>query len=119
MVHLDVFSTAHHPVRPQRRFKDGAHQSQPRTIEPVPEKQNDGRVVIQGQIAVGKRDCHPPIIWVLTTENLRRLYVDTFLTRNTQAADLNRSRRLCRRKMVNANRSKASAARPTGGFLEK
>ena len=67
-VHLGVFRTAYDPMRPQHRFKNGADQSQRGTIEPVLEEQNVGRMVIQSQIAVGKRDCHPPVIWVLAAK---------------------------------------------------
>ena len=34
-------------------------------------------MVIQGQIAVSKRDRHPPIIRALSAENLRQLYADS------------------------------------------
>jgi hypothetical protein len=31
--------------------------------------------VIESQIAVSKRECHPPVIWVLAAENFRQLQV--------------------------------------------
>ncbi len=74
LVHLSIFSTPHDPVGPQHRFKDGAQKGQPGTIGAVPEEQNDCLLMVEGQIAIGKRDRHPPVIRVLTAENLRQLY---------------------------------------------
>ena len=57
LVHLGVLSRAPQCAR-SIASKTGAHQNQPRTIEPVPKKQNGVRVVILGQVAVGMRDRH-------------------------------------------------------------